>query len=86
MVRADAPSPIAPNVSSVLDAVLNVGLPVRVVAPNVSPAVPLETLPPAVRLSVCVPILSVPNVCVIPADAAVALSDAMVYVAVTVVL
>ena len=41
IVRALAPSPRAPRVSRVPAARSNVALPLRVVAPNVMPAVPL---------------------------------------------
>ena len=44
-----------------------------VVAPKVTAAVPLITLLPAVMLSVRFPMLSVPNVCVMPGLPGVAL-------------
>ena len=58
--------------------------PVSVAAPKVMPAVPLETLGPAVFVSVKAPRLSVPNVAVVPTPAA-ALSDQMVALPPTVV-
>ena len=54
--------------------VLMTPFPLSVVVPKVMPAVPLETLAPAVFVSVKAPRLSVPNVAVVPAPAA-ALSD-----------
>ncbi len=58
----------------------------NVVAPNVKPAVPLDTLLPTVKFSRSpVPIDKVPSVCVMPAPAA-SRSDAMVTVPLMVVL
>ena len=76
----------APNVRFVLAAVSKIApLAENVEVPNVSPTVPLDTLLPAVRLSVCAPMFSVPSVCVIPAPL-VARSETIVEFAVTVVL
>ena len=51
IVRAVPPSLSAPSVRLVLAAVSNTALPVSVVAPKVTPAVPLVALPPAVTFN-----------------------------------
>ena len=87
-VSATLAAPV--NVVNVKPAVVgvNVVVPaaVKVVTPNATSGVPPETLPPAVIFNVFAPMFNVPNVCVIPAELAVALSDSIVVVPVTVVL
>ncbi len=67
---------------------VNVGAPVRVVAPKAIPAVPESEikLPPLPMVRVCVPMESVPRVCVAPVPLRAALSDLIVAFAVIVVL
>ena len=62
-------SAIAPSVSCVPKLTLKTAAPVRVVAPNVTPAVPLFTFAPIAVLNVFPPMDNVPNVCVTPAPA-----------------
>ena len=55
--------------------ILKVVAPESVTAPKVRPAVPLVTFAPPCTVNVCAPIARVPKVWVIPAEAAVALSE-----------